>query len=354
VSLAAFRVFEQEIGIKPNVLLGHSFGGLTSYVCAGAISFADALNISRLKGKYSEEAISDIDTAMSSITGVEAREVRKICEQISEKNNQVCVGIVNSSNQVVIAGHEAAVKTVEEKSKKKGGNSERLRIKAPFHSSLLNQATQKIEKDLRKIKIDNLNFPILSAMTKEIYEGDRAEDIIKDLSSSLSKESFWLEPVEELSKMGVDLAIEIGPQKILTNLMTEIKPDIECLTFNKFIDLEVIKKRFGLDKESKIELMIRCLRIAVSTKNTNWDNEEYENGVVKPYRGVKNLLLQIRKEEKEPKIKDLIKSVEMLNSVLVTKKIPAQEQKVLWQEVFAGDCQYLKEILKAKSKFKFL
>lgn len=347
-SLAAFRVFEKEIGLKPDILLGHSFGGLTSYVCAGAISFADALRIAQKKGQYSEEAVGSLKTAMSNVKGLKADQVREICEKISQDEAEVRVGIVNSPNQVVIAGHEEAVARAEEELKNLGGSTERLRVKAPFHSSILKEATERIKKDLEKIEIKALKIPVLSAVTNEIYEGNRSEDIIRDLANSLSEEIFWMKPIEKLNEWGVDLAIEIGPQKILTNLMPEIAPRIECLTFNKFIDVEPLRKRFSLDRDAKIELIVRCLRVAVSSKNTNWNNDEYEEGVVKPYRTVKNRLLELRQKQIEPEMEDLLAAVRMVNSVLITKNILPEEIKIRLAEIFSDEYENIKEVLKAE------
>lgn len=354
VSVAAFRIFEKEIGIKPDYLLGHSFGGLTSLVCGGAISFKDALKIARLKGEYSEAAIVGQETGMSVIKGISAEKVRQLCQKTSRKGHIVVVGIVNSPNQVIIAGHEKALSLVEKSISRKGGQTERLRVEAPFHSSILKSASVKIRKDLAKIKFKKLKMPVLSAMTSELYVANEKEKMIDDLSRSLSEESFWVKPVEKLLSLGVETTIEIGPQKILTNLMPEISEETECLTFNKFIDLENIKKRFGLDREGKIELIVRCLRAAVCVKNSNWDNDEYEAGVVKPYRQVKNRLLEIRKENGEPTLDDVALALQMLDSVLKTKKTNEEEIVERYKEVFSGQFESLRDFYKNEKNLLFL
>ena len=350
VSVAAYRVFEKEIGIKPDILLGHSFGGLTSLVCGGAIDFADALLIARLKGQYSEEAVKNLNTAMSVIKGVRAKKVRAICEKISTPKNLVVVGIVNSPNQVIISGQVSALEKAENELQKQGGTFERLRVKAPFHSALLNSAAKKIKKDLEKINFKKLKLPVLSAMSGEIYKSNEKTKMINDLSQSLSDESDWLGPVEKLFSLGIRLTIEIGPQKILTNLMPDITPDIETLTFNKFIDLESIKHRFGIDAAGKIEAIVRCLRVAVCVKNNNWNNEEYEAGVVKHYREIKNRLLEIRKQEAEPRLDDVVAALQMLDSVFQTKKISAEERKERQAEIFANELVSLETLLRSKKK----
>jgi len=350
VSVAAYRVFEKEVGIKPDILLGHSFGGLTSFVCGGAINFADGLEIARKNGQYSQEAIKDQDTAMSVIKGIKAKKVRSACDKISAPGHIVKVGIVNSPNQVIITGHTVAIEKIEKSLQKQGGTFERLRIKAPFHCEILKSATKKNKKDLEKIEFKKLKIPVLSAMSHETYRGNEKAKMVEDLSRSLSEESSWLEPVTQLASMGIRLTIEIGPQRILTNLMPDITPDIEALTFNKFIDLEVIKNRFGIDASGKIEAMVRCLRVVVCTKNNNWNNEEYNAGVVMPYRETKNRLMEIRKQETEPSIDDVAAALKMVDSVFKTKKVPEVEKQERVEEIFSDRLANLRSILQTKKK----
>lgn len=354
VSVAAFRVFEEEIGIKPDYLLGHSFGELSSLTCAGVISFTDALRIAKLKGEYAQAAVAGQKTGMSIIKGIKAEKVRLVCEKISQKGNLVVVGIVNSPNQVVISGQEEGINAAEKLFIKQGGTVERLRVQAAFHSELLNKATEKIKKDLKKIKFKKFKIPVLSPMTAKIYKNNEEKLIIDNLSGSLSREALWIEPINKLIEMDVKTTIEIGPQKILSNLIPEISSEIECLTFNKYIDLELLKKRFGIDASGKIEIIIRCLKVAVCTKNSNWNNEEYEEGVAKPYRLVKNRLLEIRKNSSEATIEDVIEALKMVESVFVTKKIEEQEKEERFQEIFSGDFEMMRDYFKTTKKLLFL
>ncbi|MDO8261082.1 MAG: ACP S-malonyltransferase [Candidatus Magasanikbacteria bacterium] len=354
VSVAAFRVFEKEIGIKPDYLLGHSFGELSSLTCAGVISFADALRIAKSKGEYAQMAVAKTKTGMSIIRGVKAEKVKEVCKKISNKNALVVVGIINTPNQVVISGHEVALEKAEKVLVKNGATFERLRVQAAFHSILLDSATKKIKKDLAQIKYKNFKFPVMSPMTARVYQSGEKDLIIENLSNSLSKEALWIEPIEELVKLGVGTTLEIGPQKILTNLLPEISEEVDGLTFNKYIDLEILRKRFGLDREGKIELIIRCLRIAVCTKNNNWNNEEYEAGSAVPYRNIKNRLLEIRQKEIEPSLEDVKAALKMLDSVFVTKKTDSLERAERFQEIFSGDFEYLLPVFKADKEITFL
>lgn len=345
-SVAAYQVFKGEIGLVPEFLLGHSFGELTALTCAGVISFSDAIRIAQLKGEYSQAATAGKKTAMSIIKDVAADRIIKACTEYSQNGKIVSVGIVNSPKQVVVSGDEEAVVCVEEFAQSKNGTTDRLRVKAPFHSELLLEATQKIEKDLEKIKYNKFQIPVLSSMTAKFYQDNNEKEIIKNLSQSLSQESLWIKPVEYLVETGIRTTIEIGPQKILSNLMPEITSKIECLTFNKFIDLEVVKKRFEIDAASKEELIVRCLKVAVCTKNNNWDETEYEEGVVKPYRLVRDRLLEIRKKEAEPSREDVKAALEMLESIFITKKVSPEEQAERWQEIFSGEYENLKNFFK--------
>lgn len=354
VSVAAFRVFEKEIGIRPDYLLGHSFGELSSLTCAGVISFADALRIAQLKGQYAQDAVAKMKTGMTIVRGVKAEKVMAVCKKISGKDNLVVVGIINTPNQVVISGHETALEKAEKALVKNGATIERLRVQAAFHSSLLESATKKIKKDLLKIKYKNFKIPVMSPMTSKVYQNSDKEIIVENLSNSLSKEALWIEPIEELVKLGVGTTLEVGPQKILTNLLPEISEDLEGLTFNKFIDLEILKKRFGLDREGKIEIIIRCLRIAVCTKNINWNNDEYEAGAAIPYREIKNRLLEIRQKEIEPSMDDVKAALKMLNSVFTTKMTEERERVERFQEIFSGDFENLIPVFKSDKKISFL
>lgn len=334
-SVAAFRVYMKEIGIAPVFTAGHSLGEYSALCCAGAIKFSDAVKIVRQRGKFMQEAVPVGVGGMAAISGVSQQTIEEECVKASKDGKLVVVSNYNSPEQIVISGNIEAVNEAGEKLKALGARVIPLKVSAPFHSPLMQPAADRLGEELTKYTFADLQFSVLSNITGEPYPGK--ECLIDYLTKQLVQAVRWQSCMGYVQKQGVDLAVELGPQAVLKNLMRKNAPGIKTYSFESDSDIQTLKKQCSEENQgitNGMDVIVKCIATAVCTKNSNWDDQEYQKGVVEPYRKVKALKDEIVKENRQPTLDEVLEALNMLKSVLTTKKVSAEEMKQLFDEIF--------------------
>ncbi|HMI50780.1 MAG TPA: ACP S-malonyltransferase [Candidatus Saccharimonadales bacterium] len=226
VSVATYRVLAEK-GLTPDFVAGHSLGEYSALVAAGSVKFSDAVQIVRKRGTYMQEAVPAGEGAMAAILGVSPAIVIDVCKRAAE--NEVCSPAnLNSPDQTVISGHAGAVKRAVELASQAGAKrAVILAVSAPFHSSLMMPAQQKLEKDLKKIEFAAPRFPLVSNVDADTIEtGDEARDaLIRQVSMPVR----WEESIRLLIDEGVNTFVEVGPGRVLTGLLRQIERSVAAL-----------------------------------------------------------------------------------------------------------------------------
>ncbi len=226
-SIAAFMAMQSEGFPMPNYVAGHSLGEYSALVAANALSFSDAVVTVRNRGIYMQEAVPIGVGAMAAILGLDWQNLEKGCEEAAQ--DQICLPAnINSPSQIVIAGNAEAIDRACEVLKGKGAKRAiKLNVSAPFHCALMMPAQERLASDLKKIKFNDLRFPIVENVTAEVNSnGSRVgEALTKQVSSSVR----WLQSVENLVKLGVDTFVEVGTGKVLSGLVKQINRDVRLL-----------------------------------------------------------------------------------------------------------------------------
>jgi [acyl-carrier-protein] S-malonyltransferase len=224
-SVALFRMWQQYKGILPSVVVGHSLGEYSALVCANAINFADAINIVKYRGKIMQQAVPTGIGAMAAILGLKNEEVISLCEQATQEmmkeNKIVEAANFNSPGQVVVSGHKEAVNKLIEIAKNKGvRRAILLPVSVPSHSSLMQEASYKLEKSLEKIVVNTPEITIVQNVTA-LHSNDKdkiKDNLIKQLYSPVK----WSESIINISNGGVSDYIESGPSNVLCGLNKRI------------------------------------------------------------------------------------------------------------------------------------
>src|SRR5580658_2289564 len=147
-SVAAYRVLAEK-GVQPDFVAGHSLGEYSALVAAGGLEFADAVRLVRRRGEYMQSAVPEGVGAMAAILGLAPAQVADLCRKAAE-GQVVAPANLNSPEQTVISGHAEAVKRAVELASAGGAKrAVMLPVSAPFHSSLMKPAAQRLEADLR-------------------------------------------------------------------------------------------------------------------------------------------------------------------------------------------------------------
>lgn len=226
-------------GPAPAAVAGHSLGEYTALTMAGALDLADALRLVRLRAQAMQEAVPVGQGGMAAILGLDDDAVRQACREASAA---VAGEIVEPANfnapaQVVIAGHKAAVERACERAKALGAKRALpLPVSAPFHSSLLRPAGERLAQALASIDLRAPQVPLVNNVDVAI-ESEPAR--IRD---ALVRQAYgpvrWVEVVQRLKSLGVTRLIEFGPGKVLAGLASRIDRGLQVSAVHDPASLE--------------------------------------------------------------------------------------------------------------------
>ena len=250
VSLAIIRIIEFELKKKISdfveIVLGHSLGEYSSLCSIGSITLRDASILLRKRGNAMQNSVKNINTKMSAVLGLEIDQVEEVIGSINFKKNDLCeIANDNCPGQIIISGTESGVNEASIKLKDIGARSIiDLNVSAPFHCSLMNQASIEL-----KDSIESTNFMKLS--TKFISNvSANFEDDPEKIKELLIKQVFcrvrWRESILKVKNFGINKIIEIGAGKVLSGINKRMRLDI---SLENISNLEEIDKFMENNKE---------------------------------------------------------------------------------------------------------
>jgi len=223
--VAAWRVWQQQGGAVPSVMAGHSLGEYTALVCAGALDFADAVNLVADRGRFMQEAVPAGEGGMAAIIGLDDDGVRALCD--ANANGEVLSPVnFNSPGQVVIAGSAAAVQRAVDAAK--GAGAKRalpLPVSVPSHCSLMHPAAEKMAERLASITLNAPSIPVIH--NYNVTAETDVDAIRKALVAQIEQPVRWVETIQKMAADGVDKLVECGPGKVLVGLNKRIEKDME-------------------------------------------------------------------------------------------------------------------------------
>lgn len=223
-AVAVYRAWQAAGGPAPTVVAGHSLGEYSALVAAGAIAFKDAVPLVRFRAKAMQEAVPVGEGGMAAILGLSDDDVRAACAGASAAGVVEAVNF-NAPAQVVIAGAKAAVEKACEIAKAKGAKRALpLPVSAPFHSSLLKPASDRLREYLANVAVSAPAIPVINNVDVAIVNDPAA---IKDaLVRQAASPVRWVETVQKMKADGVTRVVECGPGKVLAGLTKRIDGDI--------------------------------------------------------------------------------------------------------------------------------
>ena len=243
VSIAAQRVLAAR-GLEPAFVAGHSLGEYSANVAAGTMGFADAVRVVRRRGQYMQEAVPVGAGSMAAILGLDADAVARACEDAAQ-GDVVSPANINGAGQVVIAGATAAVQRAGERAKALGAKRViPLNVSAPFHCALLKPAEERLEPDLRALRVHDPRVPIVANVDAEPKRD--AASAIDALIRQVSAPVRWEQVVRRLASEGVTNYVEVGPGTVLSGLVKKIDRSATVFSFAQPDDLAALQE--GLTK----------------------------------------------------------------------------------------------------------
>ncbi len=223
-AVAFYRAWIAAGGAQPALVAGHSLGEYSALVASGVIAFKDAVPLVRFRAQAMQEAVPVGQGGMAAILGLSDDDVRAACAEAAQGEIVEPVNF-NAPAQVVIAGHKAAVERACEAAKAKGAKRALpLPVSAPFHSSLLKPASDRLRDYLANVNFSAPVIPLINNVDVAIVSDPAA---IKDaLVRQAASPVRWVESVQKMAAGGVTRVIECGPGKVLTGLVKRISGDL--------------------------------------------------------------------------------------------------------------------------------
>ncbi|OAT81269.1 ACP S-malonyltransferase [Desulfotomaculum copahuensis] len=217
----------REKGVPAGAAAGHSLGEYGALVAAGTLSFADAVRVVRQRGRFMQEAVPPGAGGMTAVLGLDAPAVEEICRRAGGAGVVEAVNL-NCPGQVVIAGDTAALERAAALAKKAGARRlVPLAVSAPFHSSLMRPAGEKLAAVLADVPVAGLQFPVVANVTADYVRAP--EEVRQLLVRQVYSPVRWEESMRRLLADGVELFVEMGPGTVLTGLLRKIDRRAACL-----------------------------------------------------------------------------------------------------------------------------
>ncbi|MEG1113853.1 MAG: ACP S-malonyltransferase [Janthinobacterium sp.] len=224
-AVAFYRAWLAAGGPVPTVVAGHSLGEYSALVAAGVIAFKDAVPLVRFRAQAMQEAVPVGQGTMAVVLGLSDDDVRAACAEAAAENPALVVEPVNfnAPAQVVIAGHTAAVERACELAKAKGAKrAMKLPVSAPFHSSLLKPASDRLREYMAGLTFSAPQIALINNVDVAIVNDVAG---IKDaLVRQAASPVRWVETMQKVAADGITQVIECGPGKVLMGLAKRIDP----------------------------------------------------------------------------------------------------------------------------------
>jgi [acyl-carrier-protein] S-malonyltransferase len=223
--VAVWREWLANGGPAPAVVAGHSLGEYSALVAAGSLTLADAVRTVRFRAQAMQEAVPAGTGAMAAILGLDDDAVREACAGAAQGEVVEAVNF-NAPSQVVIAGHKAAVERAAERAKAAGAKRALLLpVSAPFHSTLLAPAADRLAAFLRDVSLSAPAMPLVNNVDVACVSDPAA---IRDALARQARSPVrWVETIRAIAGMGATTIIECGPGKVLNGLTRRIDGSLQ-------------------------------------------------------------------------------------------------------------------------------
>lgn len=227
-SIAALRVLEQETGVQPTYVAGHSLGEYSALVAAGVLSLADAVRVVRERGRLMQEAVPVGVGAMAALFNLSSEDVAAVCAEAAQ-GEIVSPANLNGGGQIVIAGHANAVRRAVAGAKARGAKrAVELAVSAPFHCALMKPAAEGLAKVLESIPVHAPKAQVVANVTADVNsDPQRVKEL---LVQQVTAPVRWEESMQKLHALGCTATIEVGPGKVLAGLLKRIVADLPCVS----------------------------------------------------------------------------------------------------------------------------
>ena len=241
VSFAIFKLVKEEFNIdlnNANYFAGHSLGEYSALACSDALKFDDTLKLLKIRGQSMQDAVPNNTGGMMAILGSSIEKIETILK--NNINNYRCyIANDNSSNQIVVSGYNEDLNKLGADLKQLKIKNIKLQVSAPFHCELMSKATLIMEKEINNLKISKPKNLIISNVSSDTT--DDIDSLRNLLIKQIESRVRWRESINFILSNKINNFIEIGPGKVLINLIKRIDKNIKVCSVNNIEDIKQIE-----------------------------------------------------------------------------------------------------------------
>jgi [acyl-carrier-protein] S-malonyltransferase len=215
-------------GLYPDLVAGHSLGEYTAATGAGSLSVEDGIELVCLRGRLMAEIQNERPGAMAAVIGLGAEDLAALCEAAAD-GEALSLANINSPTQIVVSGEEPAVERLMEMATEAGAQRVvRLQVGAAFHSALMEPAQAKMREALAGVAVEDPSVPMAANARGELVR--TGEEVRDALVAQIASPVRFVECVRALADAGATTFLELGPGRVLANLVRQIEPDADTFS----------------------------------------------------------------------------------------------------------------------------
>lgn len=331
LSTAIYRVFEQEIGMEAQFFLGYSLGEYSALVTAGYLRFEDALKIIKERAHIILDVSTRLNGMMAWVINLEHEKTAEVCATFSTAENPLQVSAIDAPKQSSISGEKELLLKAGRALEQAGAIVFPLALNGPYHCGMMQEAADNMHAVLQKYTFSPSDKRVVS--NRDALPYTTPEQIRRQLSGQLASPIRWQASIQQIVSQGVLSAVEIGPKTVLKFLVDKNTDQIRSFSLEKPVQIQGVKAYLN-EKYRSLEIIGRCLKVAISTPNKNENSEEYAENVVKPYRQIQSLYQDLETKGEQPASSQVSHALGHLKTILKTKKVPFPEIQQRIKEVF--------------------
>lgn len=236
----AYGTILRSLGITAEISLGHSLGEVTAIVYCEIVSLEDGLRIIQKRGEVMER--EGKHGTMMAVMNIEASKLQKMCEQVSaDISEAVVVANINTPSQIVISGSQTGIKKVAQLVARERGRAIPLKVGGAWHSPYLKDAAREFSGFLDTITFQTPRSKFYSVVKQRVL--DDPEEIKESLKQQMLAQVDWVKAITNIISLKYTSFLEIGPSKILKDLVTKIDPAVQVDSTALYTEMEKLKQR---------------------------------------------------------------------------------------------------------------
>ena len=323
LSISMYECLMKNSNFKIFYLAGHSLGEITALTVAGAFRFGDAVKLVYERGKAMAKCCAKTKGGMVAVNNLDVETVTDILNKGNASELGIEIANYNTSTQTILSGNLNEIKKFEERLESAGAKIAYLNVSGAFHSHFMAEAADEFREVIKNINIYDINIPVMCNLEGRLYKD--SDDIKELLIRQITEPVYWTNTMSKLDDMKTKIWLEVGPKNVLKNCITRTIKDAKVYAYDdEAEEFEELIKNYKLNQPNFLGL---CLGAAVCTRNKNFNEEEYLEGVVKPYKEIEKDYQVIKSENRQPNEEEMYKALKLLKKIFETKYVDIDEQK---------------------------